>query len=103
MRLESRSLSRWLQLPLLALAACSQREGPASEAQIARVALNTGYEVKSAHAIRTEQEGEAYYVTAIISRPAPAGDTAVTFLMVGPKDAPSYVMITSRIPEGATP
>ncbi|HEU4561798.1 MAG TPA: hypothetical protein VFS20_28495 [Longimicrobium sp.] len=99
--MERRRRSRWLLLPLLALAACSRREGPASEAQIARVTLNTGYEVKSAHAVRTDQKDEAYYVTAIISRPEPRGDTAVTFLMVGPKDAPRYVMIASSVPEGA--
>lgn len=101
MRLESRGLSRWLLLPLLGLAACSEREQPASPEQIARIELNTGYEVESARAVRTNHESETYYVTAFISRPEPARDTAVTFLMVGPKNAPRWVMMASSIPEDA--
>ena len=101
MRLESRSRSRWLLMPLLGLAACGPSEEPASPQQIARVTLNTGYEVLRAQAVRTEHETEAYYVTATISRPEIGRDTAVTFLMMGPKDAPKWVMVARNAPTEA--
>ena len=91
--MKCRALLRWL--PMLALAGCSSGEQPASPAQIARVELNTGYTVTSSHAVRTDHEAEAYYVTATIARPDVGRDTAVTFLMMGPKDAPSFVLRAS--------
>ncbi|MDQ3523714.1 MAG: hypothetical protein M3451_01510 [Chloroflexota bacterium] len=101
-RLTGNPLLGLFVLVALGGASCSQapREASASAEQIAYLqeGLNPGFTIGRAYAIRDERGMEAYDIRAEVYGPGVEQGVALTWRVAGPKHAPQYGLITSRIP-----
>jgi hypothetical protein len=76
------------------------REEAASAEQIAHLqeGLNPRLEIRRVYALQDEHGMQAYDIRAEIVGPGLEHGATMTWRMAGPKHAPKYALITSRIP-----